>query len=285
MKSIIIDGNNNMWRAYSTHRNFIKSHPGVVGMFRIYISLLKKFGNDCVYYFVWDCGKSKERMEIYPEYKKKVKVFTPEEEKAYKEVISEINIFESFLRYLPVYSIKIPGNEGDDIIACISVLVDDSCVIVSTDEDFFQLLVNPKISVYNPIKDIIYDSINFKSIMGIDREKFLLYRSLVGDNSDNIIGVPSIGPKRAREIVLKYEIADIMLDRVDGKFSKLLNKYKDRISLNMSLISFNLSNDLKEKVCNQMKESRVSTVDLKSIEKLLWKYDIVELYDLLKEFV
>jgi len=283
MKNVIIDGNNSMWRVYSTHKNFIKNHPGIVGMFRMYISLLRKFGKDCVYYFVWDGGKSCKRVRLYPEYKKKEEILTSEWKQMCEEIINEINLFSSFLGCLPVYSIKIPGAEGDDVIACVSTLVNEDCVIVSTDEDFFQLLVSPRISVYNPVKDVIYNSTNFKSIMGMDREKFLLYKSLIGDTSDNIKGVPGIGPKRAREIVSKYSVRDIMLERVEGKFSKLLKEYRERILLNMSLISLDLGKDLKEKVYSRIKEGRRQLVDLKSIEKLLWEYNIIELYDVLKE--
>ena len=273
MKHIIIDGNNNMWRFYSIYKNFRKKYPGIFGMLNFYLSLLNKFGNNCKYYFIWDCGKDKQRLLLYKNYKKKE--VSPEKKMQFKEVIAEINLLENFLKKLPVYTFKIPGEEGDDIVASLVCLIDGEKIIVSTDRDFYQL-VRDDVSVYNPVKDVFCTELNFKDINGVSKDKFLFYRALIGDNSDNIKGVYGIGPKKAEFIVNNVSLEDIEKETVDKKFKYILD-YKDIIFLNMKLMKLYSSKDLCEKVGNILKQG-VPLFDKNGIEKMFWTYDMMDIW-------
>ncbi|MEX0750559.1 MAG: hypothetical protein WD359_07085, partial [Dehalococcoidia bacterium] len=89
--------------------------------------------------------------------------------------------------------------------------------IVSTDRDFLQL-IGPKLSVYAPVKRIIIDESNFfeaaapRTSKGdpvvFPRERFLDYRALIGDPSDNIMGVPGIGPLTGAKLLAAAPVTD-----------------------------------------------------------------------------
>ena len=91
--------------------------------------------------------------------------------------------------------------EADDVIAWLThTLTDHEITVVTVDQDMYQL-VNEKTSIYSPIKKITINNNNFDELVGVSKEKFLSYKALMGDKSDNIPGVPRVGKKTALKIV------------------------------------------------------------------------------------
>ena len=90
--------------------------------------------------------------------------------------------------------------EADDVIYWLSNRITDDTVIVSVDQDMLQL-INNKTYVYSPIKDVIIDHINFHEHVGVNIDQFLRYKSLMGDKSDNLPGIPRCGSKTAIKLV------------------------------------------------------------------------------------
>ena len=150
---------------------------------------------------VWDCGRNKRRTELYPEYKRNRKHDDTEDDKLwYSQFLEQTNVIHDFVKNLGVKSIKIQGQEADDIVFGLTKMLfserpdEEGIIIVSTDEDFLQL-ISEKIYVYSPIKNILYTPDNFEEIFGINPEYFLDYKILQGDSSDNIGGIQGIGEK------------------------------------------------------------------------------------------
>jgi len=103
----------------------------------------------------------------------------------------------SYLDNLPVTFIAIDGIEADDTIAYLANTYQDVCkkiTIVSTDRDFYQL-ISPVIQVWSPIKKKMYDEAMLLEEFGVHPNNYVVYRTFTGDTSDNIEGVPGIGPK------------------------------------------------------------------------------------------
>lgn len=111
-----------------------------------------------------------------------------------------------YLHQLPVDMISVDKQEADDIIAVLAKKLEaegNSSTIVSSDKDYLQLL-SDKIKVYAPIKKKLYDVDTFVEEVGILPKNFIYYKSLLGDNSDNIPGVKGLGPKTLKKIFPKF---------------------------------------------------------------------------------
>lgn len=163
----------------------------------------------------WDHGKSQYRKELYPEYKaqreKKRREKTEEEKEDYMEFIRQMNELHDFLPNLGVISLKSKGWEADDLIYVATTQnTEDITVIVTTDRDMLQL-VDEKVFVWSPFKEKLITPANFVQETGVSKESYLDFRALVGDSSDNIKGVPGIGEKTAKSLILRYGNMDGIL--------------------------------------------------------------------------
>lgn len=187
MKVLFIDGFNLMHRSrfgfaqgeYSTVYNF----------FRSFRALVEELGADKIIIALE--GNPKFRHELYPEYKTNRVYGTPEMDDFHRQK----RIILSILAKLPLELVKHPDYEGDDLIGKLvtSVYKDDSCIVVTADTDFTQLLdVAPNVKIYNPIQ---------KDWVTKPPYNYAVWKALVGDKSDNIEGVPRVGPKTAQKIL------------------------------------------------------------------------------------
>lgn len=161
-----------------------------------------------------------------------------------------------YLEQLPLTLISIDGTEADDVIAYITeqVLPDNKAFIMSTDQDFLQLISN-RVSVWSPTKKITYDKQKVFDEYGIFPKNFLTYKILCGDKSDNIDGIRGAGLKSIKKFIEpitsenKFDIANL-IDYVNKSESKikLIKSIKDSVFLLkrnyllMQLANVNLSN-------------------------------------------
>lgn len=156
----------------------------------------------------WDAGHSKFRKSLYPEYKaqrmKKREERTLEEQEDYKQFMRQMDELHTNLPKFNVKSLKFKGWEGDDLIYVVTQLMkDDICVIVSTDKDMLQL-VSDKVFVWSPFKEKLITPKNFEFEVGVQKSLYLDYRVMVGDSSDNIVGLKGIGDKTAKSLLAQY---------------------------------------------------------------------------------
>lgn len=129
--------------------------------------------------------------------------------------------------------------EADDRIAGICLeLKDIDAVISSKDKDFLQL-INDNISVfcYNGKNSKLWDKDTFVESFGFSPEQYVIYKSLVGDSSDNIKGVPHIGDKTAKKLIKEYGNLDNILNCNDTKLNTLINEYKQKVNNNYKIIN------------------------------------------------
>lgn len=226
---IIFDGANTSYRAncvveLSTKQGFRTS--AIVGTLNIIHSTLETLSK--MYeapvkevIFVWDKGRSPRRLNVYPDYKGSLskKEVTPEDKQWMKEFFQQTDILHEDLSSFGVKSYRKDHWEGDDLILGFTSQLsrrypDDVSVIISTDEDFQQLISNT-VHVFSPIKRILYNPGNYKDIVGIDPELFLTYKILKGDSSDNIPGINGIGEKTAKSLVNHYGDLEQILKHKD----------------------------------------------------------------------
>lgn len=228
---ILMDGNNTAYRANCVTELYTKTGQrtsaiiGVLNMTHSVIEdLSKKYElpvKEVIY--AWDKGHSPRRTALFPEYKgtrKKNEDRTEDEKLWMEEFIEQANILYENLPLFGVKCIRKKDWEGDDLIYGVSEKLsqenpEDIIVIVSTDEDFHQLVVN-NIHLYSPIKQVMYTPDNYEELMGIPQDLFLTYKIIKGDSSDGIAGISGIGEKIGKDLVNKY-----------GNLESLLNSKSD----------------------------------------------------------
>ena len=225
---ILFDGQNAAYRANVVTELYTKQGvrtSAIIGTLNIAHSTLEELEKS--YHlpvkesiFVWDKGHSPRRKAVYPEYKhNRKKEWTPEDDIWKQEFFQQTDVLHSNLHIFGLKSYRKQGWEGDDLLYGFTKQLtkqnpDDVSVIVSTDEDFHQL-ISPTVHVYSPIKKLLYTPESYKDLMGIELETFLTYKILKGDSSDGIAGINGIGEKTAKTLVNTYGSLEDMLEHTD----------------------------------------------------------------------
>jgi DNA polymerase-1 len=196
---------------------------------------------------IWDGGLPQYRTSLLPEYKKQrpsmpdeLRVQIPEIKKACGE--------------FGVMSIRVEGEEADDVIASYSRLgveKGENVVIATNDKDIFQI-AEEKVRIYTTVKKYLSDERRYGlleehdvcRVWGVTKASLIKdVLSLMGDSSDNIPGVPGIGPKTATKLINSSGgVSELLADPVkyaNPRISKLITEHRDNIMRNMQLVELN----------------------------------------------
>ena len=130
---------------------------------------------------------------------------------------------------LPVKTTVIDKVEADDIIAVLAEKLvekyNSTCFIVSSDKDFIQLVTN-KIILYRPIEKEYYTPETVKEKIGCLSQNFILYKVLLGDNSDKVPGVKGLGQKGIFKKFPELQTQTLTLDDI---FDISARKFKEHV--------------------------------------------------------
>lgn len=202
MKHLLIDANNLLYRGYHVSKLTDRKGNRVSGVFncmRMVNTLLRKFKPDTVV-IAWDLGKSKSRLAIYPDYKQQRDKNRKEEDKIAIQQNKDMLI--KLFSYLPVRQIMVQDIEADDIIGWLANdRLKGKKIIISNDSDFIQLVKKDTL-LFLPHKGKLLTKRNIDEFLGFPAKHYTLWKSMVGDHSDNIKGIRGIGPKKATAIIL-----------------------------------------------------------------------------------
>ena len=253
---MIIDGLNTFIRVFSAvpALNDDGDHiGGVTGFLRsIAANIRQHKPTRCVIVFDGK-GGSRRRKDLFPNYKANranKTAFNRYQEFASLEdeqdsMKRQFGRLIQYLNCLPITTISIDNVEADDVMAYIANEIytkdDNRATIVSTDRDFLQL-VNNRISVWSPIKKKMYTPSVMQEEFGFSPKNYLLYRSFIGDKSDNIPGLKGVGPKS----LIKYfpmftEDREILVQEIVEYATNVDKKYKvhELVSNNKELLELN----------------------------------------------
>ncbi|MEU8120018.1 DNA polymerase I [Spirillospora sp. NPDC049024] len=154
------------------------------------------------------------RHEQYVEYK-------AGRQKTPDEFRSQVSLIFEVLDALRIPRMSVAGFEADDIIATLSVQAARAgmqTLIVTGDRDAFQL-VNDSVTILYPVRGVSelarMDPAAVEAKYGVPPERYRELAALVGESSDNLPGVPGVGPKTAAKWLTKYGDLDTLVDRVD----------------------------------------------------------------------
>ena len=252
---LLIDGENILHQSFHKFEK-LKSTDGkpsgaIFGFFKSLHMYLDRFNPDDVY-ITFDNGHSPLRDKLLPNYKgHRVNISYDRE-----SLIKQKMIILKILRYLRIKYLfdknKKSLYEGDDLLAYLyfKVLSPEWLItIVSSDKDFNQLLRTDRVKIFNPRKEEYIRQTNCESIFGYTPYETVDYLSLVGDSSDDIPGVPGIGPVKARKFLDKWQSIYKYLElNTDPKIQEIYNRNKQLIDLKWFVDNhkLNLSDVLKE---------------------------------------
>lgn len=181
--------------------------------------------------------------------KKEYKEYKATRAPVVSELVSQLGEAENLFSAFGIKSFKAPGFEADDIIATLAHRFAGTdnlqVVILSGDLDTLQMVNGDKVIVEFPKKGIsqtvIYDRDAVKDRFDIKPSELKDYKGLAGDSSDNIPGVPGIGPKTAAKLINQYGPLEKMYKEIeeigmaDEKLRKKLMEYKDQALLSKKL--------------------------------------------------
>lgn len=169
----------------------------------------------------FDTGKKTFRHDRFDQYKGTRKSL-PE------ELVQQFPLIREFLDASGILREEIVGYEADDIIGTmVSRYPDEEIVILSSDRDLLQL-INKNASVTLMKKGLtefsVMDLVNFEKEYGLEPKQIIDLKALMGDASDNIPGVPSVGEKTALKLITSYHSIDNLYDHIDETKGKLHDK-------------------------------------------------------------
>lgn len=242
-KILIIDGNNMLYRAYYKFQNLRttkRSPSGVIYGFPFILnSLIKSHLPDDVI-VVFDGGRDEKRLELHPEYKGERDKKKIDFDK--KDFFRQRNIVIKMLRFLGIKVVHQKGKEADDLIWLITRRYKRTwqVVIASSDKDFAQM-ISKNVSVWNPKLNKRITHKNCFEIMKYTPENCVDYLTLVGDESDNIKGMPGVGVARAANFFsLGYTIESYLTSYDEEITSFPRNRLEPVFLLNRKLINVRL---------------------------------------------
>lgn len=155
---------------------------------------------------IFDAGRQTFRTEIYPSYK----AHRPE---APEDLRPQFSLIRDATRAFNVPAIELPGWEADDLIASYATAVrkmGGTCTIVSSDKDLMQL-IGPGVCMLEPMKQTAIGAPEVEAKFGVTPDKVVDVQALMGDPTDNVPGVPGIGPKTASALVNEFGTLEAVL--------------------------------------------------------------------------
>jgi len=208
----LIDGSGFIFRAYHALPPLTNPQGTPVGAVYGFVNMVLKLmeGNKADYVAViFDAARKTFRNELYADYK-------AHRPPAPDDLIPQFPLVREATQAMNLPAIELDGYEADDIIATYAERAKKqgiNVVVVSSDKDLMQL-IGDGVSMYDAMKQRTIGEEQVREKFGVGPDKVLEVLSLIGDSSDNVPGVPGIGPKTAAELINQYGDLENLLSHV-----------------------------------------------------------------------
>ena len=244
----LIDGNSLLFRAYyGVHSRLTRADGtptgAVYGFFNMILPILAAAKPDDAFVCVFDASRITFRQDIYPQYKTN-RTETP------ADLITQGKIIQSGLMSMGMPVLCVPGVEADDVIA---TLAHNNCSsrnatrIITSDKDLMQL-VSDCVFLYDGMKGREIREPDVLEKFGVTPNRVIDVQSLMGDSSDNVPGVPGIGPKKAAELINQFGTLDNLYANLDDvkneRIRGLLRDNREMAYISKQLVTLKTDVDL-----------------------------------------
>jgi len=255
MKVYLIDANALIYRIYHAMPKLTdpQGRPiqAVYGLANTLLKILKEEKPDYIF-ALYDRPEPTIRHQVFKEYKATRPPITDDLK---LQISLSKKIFSAF--NIPV--IEKIGYEADDLIATLKekfINLADEIIILTGDLDTLQLVdLKTKILTMQKgiTKTMIYDENKVKEKYGLLPSQLPDYKALVGDPSDNIVGIPGIGPKTASRLLQNYQNLEGIItaakeQKLDPKISLAILNNKEKLLFNRDLVTLRKNLDVEEKL-------------------------------------
>ena len=242
----LIDGNSILFRAYyGVHSRLTRSDGtptgAVYGFFNMILPLLAAAKQNDSFVCIFDASRISFRQDIYPAYKANRQETPP-------DLISQSYLVREGVAAMGIPVLCIPGVEADDVIATLAhenCTEHDATRIITSDKDLMQL-VSDCVFLYDGMKEREIRAPQVLEKFGVRPDQVIDVQSLMGDSSDNVPGVPGIGPKKAAELINQFGSLDALYNNLadvkNERIRNLLHDYRDGAYISKRLVT--LKNDV-----------------------------------------
>lgn len=274
---VLVDGSSYLFRAFHALPPLVssKGEPtgAVLGVLNMLYKLVDEFKPDHIA-VVFDAPGKTFRDDLYAEYKAN-RPPVPDDLRAQFEPLTEAVEAIGF----PVLSIR--GVEADDVIGTLAKQATQSglSTLISTSDKDMAQLVNDHVTLVNTMSGVKMDPNGVKQKFGVFPNQIVDYLALVGDASDNIPGVPGVGPKTASKWLTEYtELENLQshATEIKGKVGEKLRASLEYLPLYKKLTTIRCNVDLSTAV-SELKFREPDKLKLRSL------YERLELKTLLKK--
>ena len=258
---ILIDGSSYLYRAFYALPPLTNSRGEPTGAVLGVINMIRKLmaDYDSKYIAVIFDAKGKSfRHDIYPAYKANRKV-TPH------DLQIQIPLLFELIKAMGLPLVIIEGVEADDVIATLATRAQRENIdtLISTGDKDMTQLASDKIQLINTMNNELLDVKGVKKKFGVAPQKITDYLALVGDTSDNIPGVPKVGPKTAVKWLTDYGSLEEIINHaaeIKGKVGENLRNSLQQLPISKQLVTLKLNiklgsklEDLKKGVADKTK--------------------------------
>ncbi len=233
---VLVDGSSYLYRAFHALPPLTNSRGeptgAVLGVLNMLLRMQREQNPELVA-VVFDAPGKTFRDELFAEYKSH-RPPMPD------DLRSQIEPLIDAVQALGLPLLRITGVEADDVIGTLAQRAVDSGlqVLISTGDKDMAQLVNERVTLVNTMTNSSLDRAGVKLKFDVYPEQIIDYLALVGDASDNIPGVPKVGPKTAAKWLNEYRTLDSLLenqDRIEGKVGESLRASTADLALSREL--------------------------------------------------
>jgi len=235
----LVDGSAYIYRAYHAIRNLSNSKGlptnAAFGFTKMILKLMDTKEPEFIA-VMFDVKGPTFRHEIYKEYKAN-RPPMPD------DLAVQVPLIKDIVRGFNLSIYEKQGFEADDMIGTFSSLAqenDFTVVMVTGDKDFMQLVTDDAV-IWDPMKNATMDKNTVKEKFGVDPEQVIDVMGLSGDASDNVPGVPGIGPKTATALIQEFGSMEKLYENIETitkkKQKENLIEYRDQAFLSRELVT------------------------------------------------
>lgn len=233
---ILVDGSSYLFRAFHALPPLTNSKGqatgAVYGVINMLNKLLEEYKPEHMA-VVFDAKGKTFRNDLYKEYK----AHRPPMPDELRDQIAPLHELVEALGYPMVV---IAGVEADDVIGTYAKHATAQGIetLISTGDKDLAQLVNPHVTLINTMSNLVLDEAGVVTKFDVPPSAIIDYLALMGDTSDNIPGVPKVGPKTAAKWLKQYETLDNLIahaDEIKGKVGESLREHLDKLPLSKEL--------------------------------------------------
>lgn len=249
---ILVDGSSFLFRAYHAMPDLQTRSGQLTGAVYGVTNMLRKLIKECdpeLIAIVYDAKGKNFRHEMYDQYKANRPPTPP-------ELVSQIAYVHEITRAMGLPLLCISGVEADDVIGTLAAQatnIQQDVLVVTGDKDMAQL-VNEHVTLIDTMKDQTLDIQGVIDKFGVRPDQIIDYLALMGDTSDNIPGIPKVGPKTAAKWLATYDTIDQLIENADdigGKVGESLREHIGQLPLSRKLTTIKLDVEL-EYACDAL---------------------------------